>query len=226
MSGYLQQNQNNTQPKSCERIVQGVAKLSTFRIPSTHLKRCSEGAIPLNEQTINSVQPKIVVNGNINGKEKKEFSEDTNWPNINLSPSTTNCLRVSSSGIDISTNSSGLNENCSGKRLYSLDSSTTNMSGGGGRSEWNNSKNQQFLVTDTTEIRLKRDRKWWNRTAASYCFLFISIILSLSVVIGVCLFLYSFIPKDYYNKNIIKNNENINNNNTINSNNSLKIKSV
>ena len=41
MSGYLQQqNQNNTQqPKSCERIIQGVAKLSTFKIPSTHLKR-------------------------------------------------------------------------------------------------------------------------------------------------------------------------------------------
>jgi len=41
MSGYLQQqNQNNTQqPKSCEHIIQGVAKLSTFKIPSTHLKR-------------------------------------------------------------------------------------------------------------------------------------------------------------------------------------------
>ncbi|CAK5080789.1 unnamed protein product [Meloidogyne enterolobii] len=72
MSGYLQQqNQNNTQqPKSCERIVQGVAKLSTFKIPSTHLKRCSEGALPLNEQTIigSGGQPKILVNGNINGK--------------------------------------------------------------------------------------------------------------------------------------------------------------
>ncbi|CAK5080806.1 unnamed protein product [Meloidogyne enterolobii] len=113
-----------------------------------------------------------------------------NWPSINLSPST-NCLRVSSSGVDISNSSSGFNENFS----------------------------------DTTELRLKRDRKWWNRTAASYCFLFISIILSLSVVIGVCLFLHSFIPKDYYNKNIIKINENKTINSTNNSSNN-EIKSL
>nr|CAD2186873.1 unnamed protein product [Meloidogyne enterolobii] len=192
MSGYLQQqNQNNTQqPKSCERIVQGVAKLSTFKIPSTHLKRCSEGALPLNEQTIigSGGQPKILVNGNINGKVVTKENNEDNWPSINLSPST-NCLRVSSSGVDISNSSSGFNENCGGKRLYSLDSSTSNNNMSGG-------------LSDTTELRLKRDRKWWNRTAASYCFLFISIILSLSVVIGVCLFLHSFIPKDYYNKNI------------------------
>ncbi|CAK5080794.1 unnamed protein product [Meloidogyne enterolobii] len=59
----------------------------------------------------------------------------------------------------------------------------------GGRSELNNLKNQQqFLISDTTELRLKRDRKWWNRTAASYCFLFISIILS-----NWCLFIFTFI---------------------------------
>nr|CAD2204347.1 unnamed protein product [Meloidogyne enterolobii] len=229
MSGYLQQqNQNNTQqPKSCERIVQGVAKLSTFKIPSTHLKRCSEGALPLNEQTIiggSGGQPKILVNGNINGKVVTKENNEDNWPSINLSPST-NCLRVSSSGVDISNSSSGFNENCGGKRLYSLDSSTSNNNMSGGRSELNNLKNQQqFLISDTTELRLKRDRKWWNRTAASYCFLFISIILSLSVVIGVCLFLHSFIPKDYYNKNIIKINENKTINSTNNSsNNEIKL---
>uniref|UniRef100_A0A914NJI0 Uncharacterized protein n=1 Tax=Meloidogyne incognita TaxID=6306 RepID=A0A914NJI0_MELIC len=95
MSGYLQQqNQNNTQqPKSCERIIQGVAKLSTFKIPSTHLKRCSEGALPLNEQTIigSGGQPKILVNGNINGKavtkENNEGKKNFCFPKIRIKKS-------------------------------------------------------------------------------------------------------------------------------------------
>ncbi|KAF7637679.1 hypothetical protein Mgra_00002938 [Meloidogyne graminicola] len=58
-----------------------------------------------------------------------------------------------------------------------------------GRNDFNyNLKNQQqqqqFLVNDIAELRLKRIKPWWNKTWASYTFLFISIILSLSVVIG------------------------------------------
>jgi hypothetical protein len=76
-------------------------------------------------------------------------------------------------------------------------------------------------VSEAAQLDRRHKKAWCNGVGASYAFLALSVLLSLSVVkmieitlisfkdlknifkvIGVCLFLHSFVPKEYYKRGI------------------------
>ncbi|KAI3414191.1 hypothetical protein GPALN_011648 [Globodera pallida] len=187
-------------PQNCEHIVQRVAKLF----------RRSEGAVlPLcssdQQLRISSLQPpKIALaaaaaNGAAGDGKKSMLS--TNGGRPLTSSSSSSLLRVSGPAAG-----GGGGVGPGGKRLLSLDSAAAQLAapaggGGGHEEEW--LRTQRKLVAEAAELRRQREQAavCCASVGASYAFLALSVALSLSVVIAVCLFLHSFVPKEYYYQN-------------------------
>uniref|UniRef100_A0A914GYM2 Uncharacterized protein n=1 Tax=Globodera rostochiensis TaxID=31243 RepID=A0A914GYM2_GLORO len=194
-------------PQNCEHIVQRVAKLSAFRLPPKNFRRSEGAVLPLcssdQQLRISSFQPpKIALatataaNGAAGDGKKSMLSSNSGRPMS--SSSSSSLLRVSGPAAGGGVVGPG------GKRLLSLDSAAQLVApagGGGHEEEW--LRTQRKLVAEAAELRRQREQAavCCASVGASYAFLALSVALSLSVVIAVCLFLHSFVPKEYYYKN-------------------------